>query len=194
MTRLTLFACFLFLTTGCGLVQHIDYPEAMTADEAKQIIAEYTAKNSKLTREQAAARTTDSEFPSLRIEGQSVGSFQVGRVRYETRWRVEQCDYSQVRDHALYHTGHNWLSPVTAFIAGPTSLCAAEVGIPTNEVYSKFIMSGGPTSYVCWRVRPKTSALSLIPLWLVGLPFWWTTDEEEYLQALLFMRDHAAQS
>ena len=149
------------LLAGCGTVREIQYPESMTHVEAREIIADYTARYSALKLREARGATTNSSFQSLRVVGPH-GPGSDGRLGAKDRrpghrrkWRIEQCDYSEIEDHAIYHTSANWFSFATALIVGPTTLRAAEVDTPSDEIAS-FPFESGPTSYACLRLRNRS--------------------------------------
>lgn len=185
-------------------------PEGMTSQEARQIIDVYTRERAPFHGFVRGYRVSDVFAPvQVLYQDQLVAwfpltagdtYFQRGERTGETltysyeengitvNWiyplmRIVDIRYRDVGELYTSYTGLNAMSPFTAFIVGPTILWPFQGSDGASPVDAPVDMR--------WLLQPwsmKAKLMSFAPLWLLGVPLWLKTDEEEMAEALTYMR------
>ena len=96
---------------------------------------------------------------------------------------VIDTDYADLGEFWTSYSSLNVMTPFTAFVIGPTMIQPYYGRDPNNPMVAPADMS-----WIMQEWTLKNKLMSFVPLWLVGLPFWVKTDEQEFAEALMFMK------
>jgi len=193
----------------------IEVPDDMTVERARAIIESYTRGRAPfngvtyIPDAEGNAASAQVMYKGQRVNwfpltagdtffqrGERTGQYIVSSVKRDNLtisyryplMRVIDTYYAEIGEFYTGYSSLNVVTPFTAFVIGPTMIQPYHGPDPDNPMIKPANMF--------WMTREWTSKntlMSFIPLWLVGLPFWVKTDEEELAEALLFMKARQSQ-
>jgi hypothetical protein len=86
--------------------------------------------------------------------------------------------YEAVGDWNLDYRGDSFAMLLVGFLVGPTLTELRPIGAEFD------------VKRIQVRHRRSAELMSVIPLWLVGVPFWWKSEQERFLEALIFLKEN----
>jgi hypothetical protein len=174
-----LLSAALLLSIAVSGCYTIEPPENMTPERAKEIIRRYNLDFLRGTQGNVKSEdviATDTHFTQV-----YVASWE-GAARFTyTTFKLQTVPYSGLgRLRAKLHW-LSYVSPLVVGLWGPTvrtvehrgRTAPCDFGIPEADM------------------RETTFLTSFVPLWLLGVSYWYKTDAELYFEALVYMKRRA---
>ena len=193
----------------------LEVPSDMTVERARGIIETYTRDRAPFDGFTYMPGSGGNQFPAQvmykgnRVDwfpltagdtffqrGEPTGKYIVNSTRKDNitfNYRyplmlVTDTNYAEIGEFYTSYSSLNVMTPFTAFVIGPTMIQPFHGPDPNNPM--------AQPANLFWLTREwtmKNKLMSFVPMWLVGLPFWVKTDEEELAEALLFMKARQSQ-